>query len=910
VTQSNFYQVGGDLKFQHPSYISRQSDSELYQAIESGDFCYVLNCRQMGKSSLAVQVFHRLKLAGYACCFISLSDIGSNGVTIDSWYFTLAHKIARKLRIDLDFEGWWQQQQLLSPIGKFSQFIEEILLTKIDQDIVIFIDEVDSVRRLEFSVDDFFALVRSCYNRRVNQPQYQKLRFTFLGVASPSNLISNSDCTPFNIGTAIVLDGFKLGEARLLAKGLENKTDRSEEIIAEILKWTGGQPFLTQKLCKLIAESTNLDFDLDPQLLVEQVVRSRIINNWTEQDNPQHLKTIQDRILDRAQLTIKLLWLYKEVLDGNEIPSDSSPEQVELRLSGLVIDRDNQFKVFSPIYQEVFNSNWLIQKLSELSIPYLDKMIAWEKSHREDRSQLLTKEALINALQWANGKNLSLIDWQYLNASETAIITTEKYLATRKFRQAELLFSSFAIGAIMFGSIFFHRYASCPIYRGEVGERIGDICFRSLSTSGEKPAIISSHNLYLTRGIGEFNHQKYLQAKILFKKAIDSDRTDPVAQIFYNNTQARLQKNSLKIAAVVPIDYYENAALDILRGVADAQTHFNQQRQDQNARLLEVVIINDGNKAEAARKVSQELANDQEILAVVGHHFSSSTIAALPQYEQAGVAVVSPTSSSSKLERKVFFPTIISTKDFAEIYAAYFSKQKLTKIAIIDFSSTNNSDTGTTENNEYTETFYDDFKAAIEIKSIGGKIVNPQDRGNDSIKQIQQKYPEAQAILAITSGETNSAMIALARQNSTIPNDQRIKLFATHAIVDQETLARSGKAMEGIRLISLCQNSENSAYIRYAKERWEQEDIYWRTGYSYDATQKIVKAISQSSANPTRQEILNKLQSIELTNTESSGFVLFNDEKSRTSDKNSVKELSCLLKVENGKFIKVKESKK
>jgi ABC-type branched-subunit amino acid transport system substrate-binding protein len=904
VIETNFYQVGGDLKFQHPSYISRQSDLELYQAIQNGDFCYVLNCRQMGKSSLAVQVFHRLKLAGYACCFISLSDIGSNNVTVDSWYFTLAHKIARKLRIDLDFEGWWQQQQLLSPIGKFSQFIEEILLAKIDRDIVIFIDEVDSVRRLEFSVDDFFALVRSCYNRRVNQPQYQKLRFTFLGVASPSNLISDSDCTPFNIGTAIVLDGFKLDEARLLAKGLEDKTDRSEEIIAEILKWTGGQPFLTQKLCKLIAELTDLDFDLDPQLLVEQVVRSRIINNWTEQDNPQHLKTIQDRILDRAQLTIKLLWLYKEVLAGNEVRSDSSPEQVELRLSGLVIDQDNQLKVFSPIYQEVFNSNWLIQKLSELSIPYLDKMIAWEKSHREDRSQLLTKEALINALEWANGKNLSSIDWQYLNASETAIITTEKYLATRKFKQIGLLFSSFAIGAIVFGSIFYQRYASCSIHRGEVGESIGNICFRSLSTSGEKPAIISSHNLYLTRGIREFNHRKYLQAKILFKKAIDSDRTDPVAQIFYNNTQARLQTNSVKIAAVVPIDYYENAALDILRGVADAQTQFNQQRQSDNVRLLEVVVVNDGNKSEVAKKVSSELANDRDILAVVGHHFSSSTIAALPQYEQAGVAVVSPTSSSSKLESKVFFPTIISTKDFAKIYAEYFSKQKLTQIAVVDFSNPNNSDPEATDNSEYTNTFYNDFRAAIE--RIGGKIVNPQDRGNDSIEQIQQNQPQPQAILAITSGETNSAMIALARQNSLInsqlPIDRQIKLFATHAIVDRETLARSGKSMEGIRLVSPCQNNKNSTYLRAARERWEQGDIYWRTAYSYDATQRIVKAIAQSSANPTRQEILDRLESIELTSAESSSFILFNRGKSRKSGEHSIEGSVCLLKIKNGKF--------
>lgn len=901
------YRVGGGLPEHAPSYAVRQADRDFYECLKAGDFCYVFNSRQMGKTSLLVRTLHQLRSEGIACTTIDISGRGSSDLQVDQWYAGIVYTLIKDFNLanPLQFmKSWWQEHSFLDPAQRLIEAIETVLLPNTTEQIVVFIDEIDSILSLNFSTDDFFALIRSCYERRATNPAYHRLTFALIGVATPSDLIADKKRTPFNIGRAIVLRGFELDEAQLLAKGLVNQTDRSAETIAEILKWTGGQPFLTQKLCKLIAGSTDIDFTQDPKILVERVTRSNIIDNWKERDDPQHLQTIQNRLLNREQLTIKLLWLYKEVLDGKEIKSDSSPEQAELRLSGLVVDRDNRLQVFNPIYQEVFNSDWLVQKLSELSIPYLDRMIAWEKSHCEDKSQLLTKEALINALQWANGRNLSSIDWQYLNASETAIITTEKQLVAKKFKQAGLLFSSFAISAIIFGSYFYQKYAFCSIHRGEVGESIGNICFRSLSTSGEKPAVISSHNFYLVQGIRDFNNVKYSHAKDLFKKAIDSDRTDPVAQIFYNNTQARLQKNPLKIAAVVPIDYYESAALDILRGVADAQTQFNQQRQDKNARLLEVVIVNDGNKAEVAEKVSRELAADRDILAIIGHHFSSSTRAALHQYQQAGVAIVSPTSSSSNLASKVFFPTIISTKDFSKIYANHFKKQKLTQIAIVDFSSTNNSDAGTIDNNEYTKAFYKDFKEAIEHENIGGKIVNDRDHGNDEIALIRQKYPETQAILAITSGETNSAMIALARQNSLIPIDQRIKLFATHAIADRETLARSGKSMESVELITPCQDNRDSNYIQLAKKRWEQGDIYWRTGYSYDATQRIVKAISQASANPTRQEILRIVSSIELTSLESSGFVLFNSGKPIKSGEYPIDVSDCLLKIENGKFVK------
>ena len=114
---------------------------------------------------------------------------------------------------------------------------------------------------------------------------------------------------------------------------------------------------MTQKICQFIvnyAETNQPD--------VDSLIEKNLIKNWEDQDNPIHLKHIRDYLLS----DIKLLRLYQKILKQGNVKFDDSKVQMSLKLSGVVLTKQDKLLVFNRFYREVFNRDWVKEQLANL----------------------------------------------------------------------------------------------------------------------------------------------------------------------------------------------------------------------------------------------------------------------------------------------------------------------------------------------------------------------------------------------------------------------------------------------------------------------------------------------------------------------------------------------------------------
>ena len=201
-------------------------------------------------------------------------------------------------------------------------------------------------------------------------------------MATPSDLIRDTRTTPFNIGQRIVLNDFTPEEAAPLAKGLLSpkskvqsprspieaeagaklETRNAELILERILYWTNGHPYLTQRLCRAVAERSSRHLSRNrgdeeahseksairnPQSAIRQSLVDELCNDLffspraREQDD--NLLFVRERLL-RSEVDLPaLLQLYEQLQRGTPVPDDETNPLVSvLRLSGIVRSQSGQ----------------------------------------------------------------------------------------------------------------------------------------------------------------------------------------------------------------------------------------------------------------------------------------------------------------------------------------------------------------------------------------------------------------------------------------------------------------------------------------------------------------------------------------------------------------------------------------
>ena len=407
--------AGGAVQAGNGVYLERAADRELLHHCLNGDFAYILTSRQLGKSSLMYRAAERLRVARARPVIIDLTELGAQ-TTADQWYKGFLLLVQEHLDLPTGAAAWWDAHAEHAYSHRLIRYLREVALVERSERIVLFVDEIDTTLRLDFT-DDFFAAIRFLYQNRATDPELQRISFVLIGVATPNDLIKDASRTPFNIGRRIELTDFTRTEA---SAGAGHLAAAAPELIDWILRWTGGHPYLTMRVLRSLAESAPPAWTADA---VDGRIRELFMGTAGESDT--NLQFVRDMLTRKPFNREAVLATYQSIRSGARVP-DKEQDQIAswLKLSGIVRRQDGLLRVRNAIYEQVFDQAWARK--------HLRLHINWRKRLTQAAAALLILTVVVTI-------PLAIYAFRQKSAAEEAsrVAETARFQADARRAQAE-----------------------------------------------------------------------------------------------------------------------------------------------------------------------------------------------------------------------------------------------------------------------------------------------------------------------------------------------------------------------------------------------------------------------------------------------------------------------------------------
>ncbi|XXT18114.1 AAA-like domain-containing protein [Sorangium sp. So ce429] len=234
----------GALPKDDPLYVERAAEQTVRDLAEGdGHTLTVFGPGQHGKSSLLIRYLAACRAQGKLTGLVDFQGIPDGDFDDYRRFLTV---LADEILVALDVH---RSPPVIEDQANMRRFLQVDVLGAIQQPIVLGLDKVDRVVGRPYQLD-FFAMLRSWYNRAQSGLPWSKLGLALVISTEPHLLIEDARQSPFNVGYPIGLSGLTIEECRTLDS--RYPTPLPEAQIQELYQLLRGHPYLTRRACHMI----------------------------------------------------------------------------------------------------------------------------------------------------------------------------------------------------------------------------------------------------------------------------------------------------------------------------------------------------------------------------------------------------------------------------------------------------------------------------------------------------------------------------------------------------------------------------------------------------------------------------------------------------------------------------------
>ena len=358
IQPAEFFVVGGPVQPERPCYVERAADRRLDDALRARRLCCVLGPVAIGKSSLLHHAARTLRATRGLVATVDLRRIAEQGSeTPDGCLRLIAERVAAELKLGVDVGAWWSERDAVDET-RLVRFFWEVVLTNTTAPVVVLFDDVDAALTLPFGAD-LLRTVGGCYARRRGEPDFGRLGFALAGCTSQRELAQATPDSGVAEAEVVEPEDFTVEQSYRLAVAFGGDQELAQALMDRIRAWTGGHPYLTQRVARGVARKGGRFED------VERVVREQLLAPDAA-NRDALLAEMRARLCEPSRPARRALKLLQKLAAGGKVaePADAAVAE-RMWLSGMVrVDAERQLRIRNRIVKELVAAGWLKKKSS------------------------------------------------------------------------------------------------------------------------------------------------------------------------------------------------------------------------------------------------------------------------------------------------------------------------------------------------------------------------------------------------------------------------------------------------------------------------------------------------------------------------------------------------------------------